>query len=79
MLLRRSDAEPFRPDNSGRTPLHAAAANGHEHVVKVLVTNGADIEGKDRHGRTALRLAVDNGHDAVVREPHQCASRYQLP
>jgi len=35
---------------SQRTPLHAAASEGHEYTVKSLVDNGADVSIKDEEG-----------------------------
>merc|ERR1719387_19155 len=43
--------------HSRRTPLHAAAANGHVETVKELLSFGAEAGAKDRQGRTALDLA----------------------
>ena len=42
-----------------RTPLHVAAAAGHDRVVKVLLEGGADVDAKDSyHGSTPLHLCV---------------------
>ena len=54
-------------DIQGETPLHWAAAKGHEDVVKVLLRNGSikpDV--KSVVGRTPLSLAAESGHSAVV-------------
>ena len=48
-------------DERGRTPLHAAALNGHADTVKALIAAGADVNGKDKRGQTPLHLAADRG------------------
>jgi ankyrin repeat protein len=48
--------------------LSSVAENGHEAVVKLLLTtNGVDPDSKDKHGRTPLSWAAENGHEAVVK------------
>ena len=37
ILLERQGVSPDTPDNSGRTPLYAAAYNGHEGVMEILL------------------------------------------
>ena len=37
ILLRRSDVDPSKPDQYGRTPLSCAVLGGHEGVVKLLL------------------------------------------
>jgi ankyrin repeat protein len=40
-----------------RTPLHIASQNGHEDIVKALITNGANKTIHDGNGQTAYQLA----------------------
>jgi len=47
------------------TYLMAAAMNGHENVVRVLVELGADLEAKDINGYTAFMLALFEGQIEV--------------
>jgi ankyrin repeat protein len=44
-------------DEAGRTPLHLAAARGHDKVVKLLLEKRSNINIKDSYGDTALGLA----------------------
>ncbi len=53
-------------DADGRRPLHVAAAQGSQVVVKLLLKNGADIEALDREGHSALYIAVINGRTRVA-------------
>ncbi|RDX47101.1 hypothetical protein OH76DRAFT_1484944 [Lentinus brumalis] len=47
--------------SSGATPLHFAAANGHEHVVLTLLLHGAHPDRADKHNITPQMLARQNG------------------
>ncbi|KAM0271865.1 hypothetical protein ACHAQH_008965 [Verticillium albo-atrum] len=51
----------------GQAPLHRAAANGRDAVVRLLLKWGANTEARDGGGQTPLHRAAANGHDAVVR------------
>jgi len=67
--------------DSGYTPLHAAASNGHLEVVKLIFNkikltgpneNGYDEAGetkspRDRYGKTALHYAAGGGHFNVCK------------
>lgn len=54
-------------DNQGQTPLHCAAAEGHERMVKLLVENGASVSANDILGKTPLHCAVERGHVRVAK------------
>jgi len=49
------------------TALKRAAAKGSTGVVRALLDNGADIDGKGASGDTALMIAAKAGQEAVVR------------
>ena len=53
-------------DTDGCTPLHLAAQDGHERIVRLLLRNGAIIDAMDRQGRTAGDLAQEHGHARVI-------------
>ena len=43
-----------------QTPLHTAAAKGHDYTVMCLIKNGADIDIKDKNGvSVAIPLMID--------------------
>ncbi len=47
-------------DESGATPLHYAALNGHRQVVRLLLEHGADIDSADaRFGATPAGWAIE--------------------
>jgi len=50
----------------GRTPLHWAAQEGQKEVVELLITKGADPNGKDKWGYTPLHRAAAAGHKEVA-------------
>jgi len=43
----------------GWTPLHSAVSAGHEGIVDLLITNGADVNAANSGGRTSLHYAVE--------------------
>ncbi len=52
-----------------RTPIHAAASNGHKETVQVMlrnITNSTHIDCVDMYGRTPLMLAVTPGYNEVA-------------
>lgn len=44
-----------------------AAIGGDSRVIKCLLAEDVDIDGRDRHGQTALLLATLHGRDEVAR------------
>ncbi|RXN18225.1 cortactin-binding 2-like protein [Labeo rohita] len=66
-LLLTSGASADAVDETGFTPLHAAAENGHHGCVRALVKCGADLERECSQGRTPLYLACEQGHVESVK------------
>ncbi|KAF5631095.1 ankyrin repeat domain protein [Fusarium tjaetaba] len=60
----RENVDMLGPRN--RTPLHAAAQQGHLEIVKLLVDYGADMMATTFFGSTAEKLAEKYHHPAVV-------------
>ena len=63
----------------GGDMLLAAAENGCDAVIDVLVEAGVSLEATDKHtGRGVLELAAMNGHDSVVRSLFKRGARTQI-
>ena len=55
-------------DTKGRTPLHAAAAKGFEHICKLIInSNIVDKNPPDNLGNTPYQAASTNGHKHVCK------------
>ena len=52
--------------NDSSSPLHVAASCGHDSVVTVLLTNGADANQANNNETSPLYIAAANGKDSVV-------------
>lgn len=53
-------------DNSGWTPLHYAAFEGHIDVCEALLEAGAKVDETDNDGKGPLMLAAQEGHTVLV-------------
>ena len=53
-------------DYDKRTPLHLAAAEGHEHIVQYFIDQGVELSPRDRWAGTPLCDARRHGHGRVV-------------
>ena len=65
MLLEHS-ADPNIREPGGSTPLHAAAQNGDEEMIRILLYGGADLTLTSNDGKTALDLAMEGGHERAT-------------
>ena len=54
-------------DKYANTALHLASSRGHLDIVRLLLTEGADITIADNDGMTALHWASSRGHLDIVR------------
>ena len=55
-------------DDHGHSPLSYTAKEGHEPVVKILVTrDDIEVNTKDDHGRSPLFYAAEHVNQAVVK------------
>jgi hypothetical protein len=64
LLLQRLPTE--LKDGQGRTALHVAAENGHEHTVRNLLNSGADPLVIDEEGMSVVHCATTNNNVALV-------------
>ena len=66
LLLRGED--PDSADLSGNTALTMAATNKHTEVVQLLVSCGANVNGRDKNMMTSLLFAINKGYVEIVRQ-----------
>ncbi|CAI7799240.1 unnamed protein product, partial [Closterium sp. NIES-54] len=64
--LLAAGAKADRADYDGRTPLHLAAAGGHNDLVRLLLLEGAQVSAVDNFGTTPLLEALRAGHDETA-------------
>ncbi|KAI4298984.1 hypothetical protein L6164_032486 [Bauhinia variegata] len=72
--LLKAGLDPDVGDSKERTPLHIAAANGHEQCVKVLLKHACNIRKRDMNGNTALWDAIASRHNSIFRILYQLAA-----
>ena len=56
----------FQPVPAHGTALHHAAANGHTHIVRLLIMKGANSTARNEAGQTILHIAAERGHEGVI-------------
>lgn len=56
-MLINAGAFPDTEDRNGRSPLHEAAHQGFNEVVRALLDGGADVNAMDHGGSTPLHWA----------------------
>lgn len=61
VILREPDAVLCLDEGNGNTPLHIAAQNGHEEIVKLIISIGgkAVLNVQNQSGNTPLHMAVE--------------------
>ncbi len=77
MMLRLGNISINEGDNDRRTALHAAAANGHLHVIKLLCESGANVKVTDRWGGSPLDDAKFYGHKECEDLLQQFGAKYR--
>lgn len=65
LRMLEAGADPFGPDGRGRSPLHLAAAVGHEELLQALLRRGCNPNLRDGGGRTPLFVALEHGAAAL--------------
>lgn len=53
------ESSNLQDPGNGNYPIHIAAQNGHEVIVRLLITNKADINAQNNGGQTALHMCVE--------------------
>ena len=68
-LLLKYDADPYRRDDNGDTPLHIAAASKYPNeggwCVEALLQAGVDVNAQNKAGLTPLEIAKKSGCDRI--------------
>lgn len=66
-LLTIGRSRPNVEDGNLMTPLLLAAAQGHGHIVPMLLLEGACLDKRNRYGNCALHVAVSNGNVTAMK------------
>lgn len=64
--LIKGKADPSKGDYDSRTPLHVAAANGHDKIVEFLLHKDANVNARDRWDSTPLYDAIKVVSNSIV-------------
>ncbi|XP_053276349.1 histone-lysine N-methyltransferase EHMT1a [Pleuronectes platessa] len=67
LLVAGKDPNFLMEGQSKRTPLHAAAAEGHQEICHMLVQAGANLDMFDEEQRTPLMVACESNHLDTVK------------
>uniref|UniRef100_A0A7N8WQ00 Euchromatic histone-lysine N-methyltransferase 1a n=1 Tax=Mastacembelus armatus TaxID=205130 RepID=A0A7N8WQ00_9TELE len=67
LLVDGKDPNFLMEGQNKRTPLHAAAAEGHQEICHMLVQAGANLDMFDEEQRTPLMAACENNHLDTVK------------
>ena len=65
-ILLKNGAEINVQQNGGWTPLHQAAMQGLDDLVKLLLSYGAEPYAPNDEGTTAVQMALDKGHQETA-------------
>ncbi|CAK6977873.1 LOW QUALITY PROTEIN: histone-lysine N-methyltransferase EHMT1a [Scomber scombrus] len=67
LLVDGKDPNFLMEGQNKRTPLHAAAAEGHQEICHMLVQAGANLDMSDEEQKTPLMAACENNHLETVK------------
>nr|ACO15049.1 Myotrophin [Caligus clemensi] len=65
-IIKEKGADVNEPID-GRQPCHFAADYGQLDVLRYLISQGGNVEGKDKHGISVLLAAIWEGHTSCVK------------
>lgn len=66
-------------DRAKRTPLHYAALENDETLVRQLIAQGADVNAQDRDGRTPLHFAAQQFAMAAAKALLEAGAKVDIP
>ena len=78
-MIEKFKADPNLPNDDGKTPMHIAASNGYNEVLRILLKYDVDINCKMKGGWTPLLLAVSNNRFGLVNEMIELGADPNLP
>jgi ankyrin repeat protein len=68
LLDKKVNTDVNKCRDSGASPLFIACQNGHDKIVKILLTHGANINKSTDNGCSPLQIARYKNHIDVVEE-----------